>query len=130
MQLGYVIRYVPDVAEALAFYEAAFGLTRRFLHETGSYGELETGATTLAFAAEENPSLFGFDIATQRPATLPGATEIALVTTNVADAYRRALAAGAVSLIPPTEKPWGQTVAYVRDGTGFLVELCTPISAE
>jgi lactoylglutathione lyase len=23
--------------------------------------------------------------------------------------------------------PWGQTVAYVRDNNGFLVELCTPM---
>lgn len=129
MQLGYVIRYVPDVAAALAFYEAAFGLSRRFLHDSGTYGELETGATTLAFAAEGNAADFGFEIAAQRPGAPSGATEIALVTADVADAYRRALAAGAVSLMPPTEKPWGQTVAYVRDGTGFLVELCTPINA-
>jgi len=129
MQLGYIIRYVPDVAAALAFYEAAFGLTRRFLHESGTYGELETGATTLAFAAETNADDFGFEIATQRPGNPSSATEIALVTADVGDAYRRALAAGAASLMPPTEKPWGQTVAYVRDGTGFLVELCTPINA-
>jgi lactoylglutathione lyase len=27
----------------------------------------------------------------------------------------------------PTKKPWGQTVAYVRDLDGHLVELCTPM---
>jgi selenide,water dikinase len=51
MQLGYTIVYVPDVAASLAFFEQAFGLQRRFLHEAGDYGELDTGATTLAFAA-------------------------------------------------------------------------------
>jgi len=50
MKLGYTILYVPDVAASLAFFERAFGLKRRFLHETGTYGELDTGATTLAFA--------------------------------------------------------------------------------
>ena len=25
----------------------------------------------------------------------------------------------------PVTKPWGQTVAYVRDGDGVLVELCS-----
>ncbi len=30
------------------FYERAFGLSRRFLHESGSYAEMETGATALA----------------------------------------------------------------------------------
>jgi len=27
----------------------------------------------------------------------------------------------------PETKPWGQTVAYVRDRNGFLVELCSPM---
>ena len=49
MQLGYTILYVPDVPATLKFYEAAFGLTTRFLHESGDYGELETGSTALAF---------------------------------------------------------------------------------
>lgn len=47
MKLGYTIIYVPDVAESLAFYEKAVGLPRRFLHESGSYGELDTGETTV-----------------------------------------------------------------------------------
>ena len=52
MKLGYVIVYVADVAASLAFYEAAFGLKRRMLTPEGDYGELDTGATTLAFAAQ------------------------------------------------------------------------------
>ena len=50
MQFGYTIIYVPDVAASLAFFERAFGFSPRFLHESGTYGELDTGATTLAFA--------------------------------------------------------------------------------
>jgi catechol 2,3-dioxygenase-like lactoylglutathione lyase family enzyme len=53
MRYGYTIIYVPDVAAALAFYEQAFGLVRRFLHESGQYGELETGATVLAFSRHD-----------------------------------------------------------------------------
>jgi uncharacterized glyoxalase superfamily protein PhnB len=41
--------------------------------------------------------------------------------------YAQALKAGATSLSEPSAKPWGQTVAYVRDNNGFLVELCTPM---
>jgi uncharacterized glyoxalase superfamily protein PhnB len=41
--------------------------------------------------------------------------------------HARALAAGAANVSDPATKPWGQTVAYVRDQTGFLVELCTPM---
>jgi lactoylglutathione lyase len=62
MKLGYIIVYVPDVAAAVAFYEHAFGLTRRFVHDSGQYAEMETGATALAFAAEQfvSPSVQAF----------------------------------------------------------------------
>lgn len=49
MNFAHTIVYVIDVGVSLAFFEAAFGLQRRFLHESGSYGGLETGATALAF---------------------------------------------------------------------------------
>ena len=51
MQFGYTILYVDDVPATLAFYGQAFGLTTRYMHESGSYGELETGATALAFVS-------------------------------------------------------------------------------
>jgi hypothetical protein len=53
MKFGYTIAYVPDVPGSLKFFEVAFGLPTRFLLESGDYGELETGATTLAFASHE-----------------------------------------------------------------------------
>jgi catechol 2,3-dioxygenase-like lactoylglutathione lyase family enzyme len=40
MKLGYTIIYVPDVSATRLFFEQAFGLKRRFLHESGIYGEL------------------------------------------------------------------------------------------
>lgn len=36
------------------------------------------------------------------------------------------LQSGATEAKPPAEKPWDQTVAYVRDLNGFLVEICSP----
>lgn len=128
--LGYVILYVENVAATLAFYETAFGLVRRFLHDEGgqAYGELETGATRQAFAsfslAKAN---LGDGVVLARPgAPLLGA-EIALVVIDVETAYRAALAAGAMTVKPPEAKPWGQIVAYVRDPSGHAVELCTAL---
>ena len=128
MKLGYTIVYVPDVAQSLAFFESAFGLKRRFLHESGSYGELDTGATTLAFAAHElgDMNFPGGHVRADR-SPQPLGVEIALVTDNVADAHRRAIEAGAHELAPPVSKPWGQTVSYVRAPDGTLIELCTPV---
>lgn len=53
MHLGYIILYVADVPATISFYEKAFGLKTRFLHESNMYGEMETGQTVLAFANED-----------------------------------------------------------------------------
>ena len=128
MKFGYTIVYVPDVAESIHFFEKAFGIKRRFLHESAQYGELDTGDTTLAFAAHSlgEMNFAGGHVAASETAQ-PLGMEIALVTTDVAKAHAAALAAGAVELSPPKEKPWGQTVSYVRCPDGTLVELCSPM---
>lgn len=129
MKLGYTIVYVPDVAASLAFFERAFGLQRRFLHESGTYGELDTGATTLSFAAHELGDLNfpGGHVHADQSAQ-PLGFEIALVTDDVMGAHRQAVSAGAQEMAAPLQKPWGQTVSYVRCPDGILVELCTPIA--
>ena len=125
MQLGYTILYVPDVPATLKFYEAAFGLTTRFLHESGDYGELETGSTALAFSAHSLMQQLGKN---PQSANANAPTfEIALCTPDVAAALARAVAAGAKPMRPVELMPWGQTIAYVADINGFLVELCTPM---
>jgi lactoylglutathione lyase len=128
MKLGYTILYVPDVAASLQFFERAFGLKRRFLHESGSYGELDTGETTLSFAAHElGDSNFPGGHVQAHASAMPLGMEIALVTENVAEAHRKAVSHGAIELAAPAAKPWGQVVSYVRAPDGCLVELCTPI---
>lgn len=129
MKLGYTIIYVPDVASALAFFKAAFGLETRFLHDSGTYGELDTGATTLSFAVHElgDTNFPGGHVHVDKSAQ-PLGFELALVTDDVAQAHARAVSAGARELAAPVRKPWGQTVSYVRSPQGILVELCTPIA--
>lgn len=128
MKLGYTIVYVPDVEASLDFYTRAFGLARRFLHESGTYGELDTGATTLAFAAHALGEMnFAGGHVEAHASAKPLGMEIALVTDDVAAAHARALAAGATELAPPLARPWGQVVSYVRCPDGSLVELCTPV---
>ena len=129
MNFGYTIISVDDVAATLEFYDKAFGLATRFLHESG-YGELETGATVLAFAshevAEQNlPEGYARISAEGNPFGV----EIGLTTTDVPAAYEQAVAAGAQPISEPKTKPWGQVVAYVRSIEGTLVELCSPMVA-
>ena len=128
MKLGYTILYVEDVAQSLSFYEQAFGLERRFLHESGTYGELDTGATTLAFAALElGAANFAGGVVPLTASPKPPAFEVAFLADDVPAAHQRALAAGADELQAPATKPWGQTVSYLRCPDGSLVELCTPM---
>jgi catechol 2,3-dioxygenase-like lactoylglutathione lyase family enzyme len=127
MKFGYVILYVKDVPRSVAFYEDAFGLQRRFVHEAGMYGEMDTGSTLLAFAANglaKSNLPCGFE--ENHPSKPPGGFEVAFTTDDVTAAYDRALAAGATPVSPPASKPWGQIVAFVRDKDGIVVELCTP----
>ncbi len=128
MKFGYTIVYVPDVAASLDFFEQAFGFARRFLHESGTYGELQSGETTLSFAAHElgEMNFSGGHIAAHT-SPRPLGMEIGLVTDDVIAAHARVLAAGARELTAPTTKPWGQTVSYVRSPDGTLIELCTPM---
>ena len=129
MLLGWVIAYVEDPPAAREFYMRAFGLQGGFVAGSGTYAELDTGATKLAFAAyslgEQN---FPGGV---RPATAgdgrPPNVEIALVADDVDAAFARAVEAGCTPLAAPTDKPQGQRVAYVRDPYGTLVELATPI---
>ncbi|WP_373973738.1 VOC family protein [Chitinibacter sp. SCUT-21] len=128
MQFGYTIIYVPDVAASLGFFERAFGFSLRFLHESGEYGELETGATTLAFAHQQLAnSHFAGGVLTGHASKQALGVEIALVTPDVAAAHQRAIDCGATPLAAPSQKPWGQTVSYLRCPDGTLVELCTPM---
>jgi catechol 2,3-dioxygenase-like lactoylglutathione lyase family enzyme len=126
MQFGYTIIYVEDVPATVAFYESAFGLRRRFVHPSGDFGDLDTGATALAFSSLRLMTELGKN--PQRANASTPCFEIAFTTTDVQAAVQKALAAGARLVQAPEQMPWGQTVAYVADLNDALVELCTPVA--
>jgi len=128
MKFGYTIVYVPDVDASLTFFERAFDFARRFFHESGTYGELDTGETTLSFASHALGEMnFPDGYIAASISARPLGMEVAFTTPNVAAAHAHAVAAGAVSLKEPEKKPWGQVMSYVRCPDGTLVELCSPI---
>ncbi|HTE33141.1 MAG TPA: VOC family protein [Chryseolinea sp.] len=128
IKFSYTILYVPDVTATISFYEKAFDLKRKFITPDNSYGELDTGDTTLSFASipQANSNLkSGFVVGNLKDKPL--GFEIAFATNEVEKVYRKAVKAGAIPETEATVKPHGQTVAYVRDPNGFLIEICTPI---
>lgn len=127
MHFGYTIVYVPDVEQAIAFYETAFGFSRRFVSEDGGYGELETGDTTLSFAANSMADVLGLTISPNTPESNAAGIELAFVTEDVQGDFQRATSNGCTAITNPHLTTWGQTVSYVRDLNGVLVEICSPV---
>ncbi|WP_020593919.1 VOC family protein [Kiloniella laminariae] len=126
MQLKYTILYVDNVSETLDFYARAFGFSQKMLHESGDYGELDTGSTTLSFSSYALMQQLGKS--PEKPDTARPQFEIAFETDNVSAALKAALKAGATLIQKEEEMPWGQTTAYVGDPNGFLIEICSPVT--
>jgi lactoylglutathione lyase len=128
VKFGYNIFGVTDVTKSIQFYEASFGFVRKFITPENDYGELDTGNTTIAFASKTlaNSNLQNGFIESSIAAK-PFASEIGLVTENVAEVVALTIKNGGTLLENPKQKPWGQTVAYIRDIDGFLIEICSPM---
>ena len=92
-----------------------------------SMASWDTGSTTLSFSSLKLMRELGKDPA--QPVPERPTFEIAFVVEDVRKAIDKAVAAGAERVQDAEDMPWGQTVGYVRDNNGFLVELCTRVSA-
>lgn len=131
MIYAYTILYINDVAKTIAFYEEAFGFKRKFITPEGDYGELDTGATTIAFANLELASYnFSKGISPITNTDKPAGMELAFVSENIEGDFQKAVDAGASIYEPIIEKPWGQKVGYLRDINGTLIEICTPVKSK
>ena len=119
---------VPDVQEALDFYKKAFGFDTIQIYQDGEVGELSTGEVSITFSSEKFMTNKGLPFNPIRPDKAAPGGEIALTTTDVAGAYAHALSVGCAAASEPKEQPWGQTVAWVRDCNGVIIELCTPMN--
>jgi lactoylglutathione lyase len=123
-QLGFVILYTRDVVKKMAFYERAFGLQKGRLAPREEYGEMQ-GAVPLQFVQEDFARAYVPDFVANRLEGQPAAIEIGFLLDDVPTAYQRAIDAGCSAVAPPEKRPWGPTVAFVRDDEGVLVELCS-----
>jgi catechol 2,3-dioxygenase-like lactoylglutathione lyase family enzyme len=118
MRYASTIVYVPDVRAALSFYADAFGLAEGFVAPDASYATLAGDGGQLAFAARHMSP-----VEDQEPAGF----EVWIEADDVPAAFAAAQSAGAEPVVEPVKKPGGQTVAYVRDPSGILVEIGEPV---
>ncbi len=128
VKFGYTILYVEDVQKSIEFYENAFGFSRKFVTPENDYGELITGETTISFASKKLAAQNLKDgFIESNPEDKPFAIELGFITDNVGELVQKVTSFGAILVKEPTQKPWGQIVAYVRDLDGFLIEICTEV---
>jgi len=128
MKFKYTILYVADVSKSLDFYQRAFGFEQKMLHESGDYGELDTGGTTLSFSSLSLMSDLEKSPAREKPSS--PVFEIAFETSGVKAALDRAISEGAKLVQNLRDEDWGQTTSYVSDPDGFLIEICTPVASQ
>jgi lactoylglutathione lyase len=88
--------------------------------------EFDTGATILSINTRQSiRDEIGLEVP---PYTTPFQTfEIGFVVDNVAETIDKMRAQGVKIIKEPTEKPWGQIVAYVADPDGHYIEICTSV---
>lgn len=112
---GFPILSTDDLPRLVAFYEQAFGAERayEFTGDDGSeaYVALRVGGALLGIGSEGDS------------APQPGRVALWFYVDDVDEAYRRAEQAGASTVSPPGDMPWGERVAVVRDIDGFTINL-------
>lgn len=123
MELGapdYVVLVVADLDRSLAFYVDRLGLPLG--HRSGPYAQLATGTTRLALYERHAMSkTLGLPLHPPDP-DAPG-FELGFKVADIDAVFADLVASGSTSVCPPTDRPWGQRTAYVRDPDGHLVEL-------
>lgn len=120
----YVVLIVEDLDRTLDFYCGVLGL--RSGHRSGDYAQLDTGATRLAFYTRRAMAATLGMALIRPPLEAPG-FELGFKVENVDAAYAELLAKGAPPVTAPTDRPWGQRTAYVRDPDGHLIELAQAV---
>lgn len=117
----YVVLVVADLDRSLAFYTGTLGLALG--HRSGPYAQLETGRTRLAlFRRDAMAETLGGDALGEPDPGAP-AFELGFKVDDVDAAWTELTRRGVAGVVGPTDRPWGQRTAYVRDPDGHLVEL-------
>ncbi len=119
MRLTHVRLLVDDFGTAYRFYADVLGLEPAFGDETGPYASFGTGEAELAiFERGIQAETVDLDAA--------GDGALAIIEVEDVDDIAERLGIGA-----PVDRPdWGLRVAYVRDPSGNLIELGSPIAHE
>lgn len=116
--------FVNDMAAMIRFYRDVLGFGIKEDENTSNVYLVKDGTLFLLYGRKD------FEKMTSRKYEylkgLNGHFEIALYVDTfdqVDEEYRKAIAAGAGSVLEPTTEPWGQRTCYISDPEGNLIEI-------
>ncbi|HMF04223.1 MAG TPA: VOC family protein [Acidimicrobiia bacterium] len=121
----YVVLVVEDLDRSVRFYCDLLGLTLG--HRSGPFAQLATGVTRVAlYERAAMATTLGRELVSPSPDA--PAFELGFKVDDCDAAYEELVTSGATADVPPTDRPWGQRTAYVRDPDGHLVELAQDLA--
>ena len=114
VRLWYATVYVRDFPSALAFYRDRLGLPLRFADEKFGFASFATPGAgfTIARVDPADP---------QQERLVSRHTGIAFGVDDLQKTYETWLARGVSFPLPPTQQPWGGTLAQLADPEGNLL---------
>lgn len=108
---------VENLAKSREFYESKLGLTLN--SQDGGFVDYKLGESPLALF-EQKSAIAMFPAQYMSPA---GGAVIALQVDDVAQTCLDLQNKGVTIFEGPKTTPWGQTVAYLHDPDGYIIEL-------
>lgn len=116
--------FVDDMAKMIRFYRDVLGFEIREDENTSNVYLVKDGTLFLLYGRND------FEKMTHRKYEylkgVNGHFEIALYVDTfeeVDEEYKKAVSAGAGSVLEPTTEPWGQRTCYISDPEGNLIEI-------
>ena len=116
VRLWYATVYVRDFPRALAFYRDTLGLPLRFADEKFGFASFATAGAGFTIAQVDEKDA-------EQVALVGRHTGVAFGVNDITETYEAWRAKGVEFPLPPTQQPWGGTLAQLRDSEGNLVSL-------
>lgn len=126
-RLALTILYVADLAQAAAFYDAAFSFPKNI--DVPQYVEYQvnSGACLGLMPQANTHHLVGPELGRRTPTDGCPRGEVYLLVADPEAAVERLVAAGAACTSPLADRDWGDRAAYFLDPNGYVIAVAAKL---